>query len=71
MTQQPPARPTSENPSASAAADPAQDASKEEAEPGGQLLFQYVPSWLTSFVLHISVVILLALIPILVQEKKP
>jgi hypothetical protein len=34
------------------------------------LLFQYVPSWLTSFILHVIVIILLAIVPILVPRKE-
>ncbi len=34
------------------------------------LLFQVMPSWLTSFIFHIIVIIVLALIPILLQKKR-
>jgi hypothetical protein len=34
------------------------------------LLFHYVPSWLTSFVLHVTVIVLLALVPMLVPQKE-
>lgn len=48
----------------------APDGEEGELESSKPLLFQYIPSWLTSFVLHVTVVVLLALIPILVQEKE-
>jgi hypothetical protein len=41
-----------------------------ESADGQQLLFQYIPSWLTSFLLHVSVILLLALIPILAPRKE-
>lgn len=42
----------------------------EDDEPPAPLLFRYIPSWFTSFILHVTVVILLALVPVLVQKKE-
>lgn len=72
MSQRPAPIPNSDAPlPASPPADGADAADgAEELVSNRRLLFQYVPSWVTSFALHIAVVILLALIPILVQKKE-
>ncbi len=49
-------------------ANPAAD--DQNLESSRVLIFQYIPSWLTSFILHVVVIILLAIIPILVPPKE-
>jgi len=68
MSQQSPVRPASEVEPNSVATDAGEHDEVEES--GSLLLSHYIPSWLTSFGLHVSVIIVLGLIPILVHETK-
>ena len=51
-------------------AQPAEGEEQEEVISQRFLLFQVMPSWLTSFIFHIIIIIVLALIPILLKGKK-
>jgi hypothetical protein len=67
MSQDRPAAPVSEK----RPPDPANPSEITEGEEDHTLpIFRYIPSWMTSFILHVSVVVLLALIPVLVQKKE-
>ncbi len=73
MSQKPIDRPSSEGQPASASKaenNAAKAVEGTEEESSSLWLFQYVPSWLTSFVMHVTVIVLLALIPILTTTKE-
>ncbi len=74
MSQKPSDRPSSDGPLASAAnaennTDNAVEGIEEESR--NLWLFQYVPSWLTSFVMHVTIILLLTLVTNLVPTKEP
>ena len=51
-------------------AQPAEGEEQEEVAGQRFLFFQAMPSWATSFIFHIILIVILALIPILLRSKK-
>ena len=71
MSQTKATRPVSERkPAQPPIDDPSSILDDGQEPPSRLLLFQYVPSWLTSFIVHVVVIILLAIVPILVPRKE-